>query len=56
MQTSYLIVPALTDQAGQCRIVSRSHEAPVKDALAHYRWMPDEWREAGIMNSQGTIC
>ena len=55
MDTNYtaLIVPALTDMAGQCRIVARP--GPVKAALADYRANPDAWKEVGLMNSRGKL-
>lgn len=55
MKTTYLIVPALTDVAGQCRIVSRSHEQVHPNPLVHYRQYPQQWTQAGIMNSQGKL-
>lgn len=58
MKVTYLIVPAVTDQAGQCRIVKRLHEDGVftpSRALADYRSSPDLWRDAGYMNSRGEI-
>ncbi|MFI0610078.1 MAG: hypothetical protein ACH37Z_19565 [Anaerolineae bacterium] len=54
MPTEYLIVPAFSDQAGQCRIVCRQGPL-VKDALLHYRANPQEWRESGLMNSRGSL-
>lgn len=48
-----LIVPALTDQAGQCRIVARAGK--VDRALAAYRAEPRAWAEVGIMNSSGKL-
>jgi hypothetical protein len=54
--TTYLIVPAFSDQAGQCRIVMRPGPAPRgRSALMHYRNYPDQWREAGLMNSSGQL-
>lgn len=55
MKTIYLIVPALTDQAGQCRIASRTQEQAHPNALAHYRQYPGQWTDVGIMNSQGKL-
>lgn len=46
-----LIVPAMTDQAGQCRIVAREG----KGTLADYRAEPRNWTEVGIMNSRGDL-
>lgn len=51
----YLIVPAWSDQAGQCRIVRREHEIQHPDPLQHYRQYPQQWQEAGIMNSRGVV-
>lgn len=48
-----LIVPAVTDQAGQCRIVVA--EGRFSSALTAYRKDPDAWREVGHMNSQGYV-
>jgi hypothetical protein len=47
------IVPALTDMAGQCRIYE--HPQKVRCPRDHYRERPDEWLEAGIMNSRGSL-
>lgn len=48
-----LIVPAFSDQAGQCRIVAR--QGDVRDALCNYRAEPRAWREVGLMDSRGSI-
>lgn len=53
MTTTLYIVPAITDQAGQCRIVAR--EGNVASAREDYRQNPDNWREVGIMNSLGKV-
>ena len=50
--TLYIVVPAMTDQAGQCRIVARRGAWAAKQS---YRENPEAWHEAGIMNSQGHI-
>jgi len=50
-----LIVPALTDQAGQCRIVRYTGAKSIKDPLTHYRTYPEQWFEAGIMSSRGSL-
>jgi hypothetical protein len=47
------IVPAWSDQAGQCRIVAR--EGRHADCLQSYRANPAKWREIGLMNSRGAI-
>lgn len=52
---TYLIVPALTDQAGQCRIVARQHGKVYQPDLADYRRQPGAWREAGHMTSAGKL-
>lgn len=51
----YLIVPAWSDQGGQCRIVRREHEINHPDPLQHYRQYPEQWKEAGLMNSRGVV-
>jgi len=48
-----LIVPAFSDQAGQCRIVSRPGKWP--DALTAYRANDKAWKEVGLMNSRGHL-
>jgi hypothetical protein len=53
MTISVFIVPALTDMAGQCRIVARSGE--VSSARDDYRANPQAWREIGLMNSHGRL-
>lgn len=50
---TYLIVPAWSDQAGQCRIVARDGE--FVGALHHYRGHPSAWQEVGLMNSHGQL-
>lgn len=55
MKVTYLIVPALTDQAGQCRIVRTFHDDDQDRALSDYRRTPDLWDEAGVMSSRGRI-
>ena len=49
------IVPAWSDQAGQCRLVATSTFKSVGDAKRDYEHYPDKWREVGIMNSQGKL-
>lgn len=50
--TAY-IVPAFSDQAGQCRIVvAAGHIANARDSYRNY---PKLWSEAGLMNSQGRL-
>jgi hypothetical protein len=53
MTTTVYIVPAMTDQAGQCRIVSR--EGTVASARDDYLQAPDNWKEIGLMNSRGQL-
>lgn len=53
MKVTYLIVPAWSDQASQCRIVKR--EDDIDDALADYRKDDSKWKEVGIMNSLGNL-
>lgn len=53
MTTTLLIVPAFSDQAGQCRIVAR--DGRTADCLKSYRSAPDEWREVGLMDSRGNV-
>ena len=60
---TYLVVPAVTDVAGQCRIVVhlnwKRYESPNdqewESPLAHYREHPEEWRDVGLMNAQGSV-
>lgn len=51
-QTLY-IAPAMTDQAGQCRIYSTPGKP--RDTAALYRSSPEFFKEAGIMNSRGRV-
>jgi hypothetical protein len=53
MTTTVYIVPAMTDQAGQCRIVSR--EGEVASARDDYLQNPNAWKEIGLMNSRGQL-
>lgn len=50
---TYLIVPAFSDMAGQCRIVARDGDH--KEALRNYRADPSKWSEVGLMNSRGSL-
>jgi hypothetical protein len=55
---TYVVVPAWSDQAGQCRIVARVHdqgEAAVRPGLQDYRRNPNKWWDVGLMGSDGTI-
>ena len=47
------IVPAFSDQAGQCRIVARAGR--MTDCLTSYRLIPEQWREVGLMDSAGNV-
>lgn len=53
MTTSVYIVPAMTAQAGQCRIVARN--GAVSSARDDYRRNPNAWSEIGLMNSRGHL-
>lgn len=48
------IVPAMTDQAGQCRIVAALGHVP--DPLSAYRADPEPWFEVGTMTSRGNLA
>jgi hypothetical protein len=48
------IVPAWSDQAGQCRISTLSAQS-LRDVKRDYEHNPDKWRECGVMNSQGKL-
>lgn len=52
---AYLIVPAWSDQAGQCRIVARQYVGEPYSHLEHYRAFPNLWRDAGRMSSRGKL-
>jgi hypothetical protein len=54
MKTVY-IVPALTDQAGQCRMVATVTFTSIRNPAMDYRDYNDKWRECGIMNSKGKL-
>ena len=54
MRTTIYIKPALTPQAGQCRIYALDGPL-VRSARDHYRTFPDLWREVGIMSSRGKL-
>mgnify|MGYP000869350056 CR=1 FL=1 len=51
--STFYIVPAVTDLAGQCRIVR--HDRRIDNPSRHYNEHPEEWCEAGIMNSRGKL-
>lgn len=53
MPRTLYIAPAMTDQAGQCRIYSI--EGKAHDAALLYRQHPNLWKEVGIMNSRGQL-
>lgn len=50
--TAY-IVPAWSDQAGQCRIVLA--DGRHMDPARSYKANPGLWKEVGLMNSQGRL-
>lgn len=52
-QRTILIVPAWSDQAGQCRIVQA--DGIIEDALRSYRANPERWKEVGFMSSRGNL-
>jgi len=52
---TFLIVPAFSDQAGQCRIVQREHHRDLRPGLSNYRLSPQHWDEAGLMSSTGEL-
>lgn len=52
MTTTLYVVPAFSDQAGQCRIVARDGDHGARDS---YRANPNNWREVGLMDSRGNI-
>lgn len=47
------IVPAWSDQAGQCRIVGIEQVVP--NAAVSYRTQPSIWLDVGVMNSRGDL-
>lgn len=55
MLFTYYIVPALTDVAGQCRIVARLKDDLRGSARENYRKEPAAWKEVGIMDSRGKL-
>lgn len=56
MKGTLFIVPAVTDQAGQCRIVGfPGKDYPGKNAIHSYRENPNLWKEVGLMNSRGEL-
>lgn len=52
MHTVY-IVPAWSNQAGQCRIVAR--EGFIEHPSRDYKEHPSSWTEVGSMNSRGEL-
>jgi len=52
MKGTFYIVPAMTDQAGICRVVHREGHWSAKHSYAAH---PDAWAEAGVMSSHGTL-
>lgn len=55
MKTTYLLVPAFSDQAGKVRVVAMDHEWDRAPGLVDYRANPELWREAGTVNSRGEL-
>lgn len=53
MRGTLFIVPALTDQAGQCRIVGSP--GIFQSASHNYQANPSAWQEVGLMNSRGEL-
>lgn len=53
MSTLY-IAPAMTDQAGQCRIYACAGYHPMK-VREHFAKYPGQWKEVGLMNSRGQL-
>lgn len=51
----YLIVPAMSEVAGQCRIYTKDFDVLPKNPLKDYRSNPDAWKEVGLMNSKGEL-
>ncbi len=52
--TTIYIRPAMTDQAGQCRVYST--QAEIKGHVGrHYSENPHLWKEVGLMNSRGQL-
>lgn len=51
----FLIVPALTDLAGQCRIVHRTTAPHISLGVKEYREKTELWHEVGIMASDGHL-
>ncbi|MEX3935061.1 hypothetical protein AB4Y32_25265 [Paraburkholderia phymatum] len=49
-----LIVPAFSDQAGQCRIVA-TYGFTGRSELKDYRENPENWAEVGLMTSRGKL-
>ena len=58
MITIYIIKPALTDQAGQCRIYRKhfgGRDGAPTSVTRDYDAEPGGWREVGLMNSRGRL-
>lgn len=55
MLTTFLVVPAWSDQAGQLRIVSREHDNKFRLSLTDYRRAPDLWKDVGLVSSSGVL-
>lgn len=58
MITTYFIKPALSDQAGQCRIYRKhfgERDGAPSSVTRDYDADPGGWREVGLMNSRGRL-
>ena len=60
MKTTYLIVPGETPFSGdpnpaQARIYAREHGEHLAPGLREYRDCPEQWKEAGLINSKGEL-
>lgn len=53
MSVTIYIHPALTDQAGRCRIYVKGAKVP--NARDDCRANPSDWHECGLMNSRGEV-
>ena len=58
MITIYFIKPALSKQAGQCRIYRKhfdSRDGRPPSVIGDYDDDPGSWREVGLMSSRGRL-
>ena len=59
MITIYFIKPALSDQAGQCRIYRKhfgDRDGAPSSVTRDYDAEPESWREVGLMDSRGRLA